>query len=99
MYLFQLYHPLTLSRPHLIYIPPCIYFNQPRYEVLGAERQYLHSTMYLFQQNSEDDRTKYIILFTFHHVSISTLIVKISTTFQILFTFHHVSISTIFSTF
>ena len=54
----------------------------------------LHSTMYLFQLQMIMNLNLSCCLFTFHYVSISTLLLRTVKVLRIVFTFHYVSIST-----
>ncbi len=72
MYLFQPGRNARMEFLKNIYIPPCIYFNK---ECCGAQKRFevnLHSTMYLFQHKMPFLPFCPVLLFTFHHVSIST---------------------------
>ena len=53
MYLFQPYHFRNQQMRLSIYIPLCIYFNTAIIGILGALAFNLHSTMYLFQRQTE----------------------------------------------
>ena len=88
-----IYQP-RLKVPHLN-LHSTMYLFQPmwfaRSTLLG---KYLHSTMYLFQHPYTNPYKLIMILFTFHYVSISTIIPTSSINSKIWFTFHYVSIST-----
>ncbi len=71
MYLFQRLLIRELPDRLMIYIPLCIYFNSFRHW-LRWFRQYLHSTMYLFQPMPNQYSLPLRTTFTFHYVSIST---------------------------
>mgnify|MGYP003279654363 CR=1 FL=1 len=57
---------------------------------------YLHSTMYLFQRMHHAHYAMHHALFTFHYVSISTVLNALPISSTDKFTFHYVSISTLF---
>ena len=54
-----------------------------------------HSTMYLLKPQSALYLKRQLLSFTFHHVSIKTLVVIAVIILVVVFTFHHVSIKTV----
>ena len=72
-----------------------MYLLKPfRYSQQLLKYLYSHSTMYLLKRISITSAYRNKVLFTFHHVSIKTLVAKHYCKVIISFTFHHVSIKT-----
>ena len=104
VYLIVIYIPLCIYfnleffvsefKTASIYIPLCIYFNIMNNTSGCSWFINLHSTMYLFQPELQTNLKTKKMVFTFHYVSISTCLFRISLLSRLVFTFHYVSIST-----